>query len=263
MKKLYQNIILPTLILVIIFSINNTLASVGEGSTSALHPKQIDWEFDGFLGRTDKQSIQRGYQVYKEVCSACHSLKLFSYRNLRDIGFSEAETKQIASEYMVTDGPNDDGEMFERGALPSDHFVGPFANEQAARAANGGALPPDLSLIIKARHEGANYVYSLITGFANAPEEFHVTEGKYYNPYFEGRQIGMTPPLAEDGTVEYKDGTVATKEQMAMDVVNFLQFVSEPEMEQRKKIGVAVMIFLAILTILFAIAKKRIWKKLD
>lgn len=256
MKKLF-------LILAAIFSVNNVFASSEGSSTSAIHPKQIDWEFDGFLGRTDKQSIQRGYQVYKEVCSACHNLKLFSYRNLQDIGFSEAEVKQIAAEYMITDGPNDEGEMFERPALPSDRFVGPFANEQAARASNGGALPPDLSLIIKARHEGANYVYSLLTGFTNSPEEFHLNEGKFYNPYFEGRQISMTPPLADDGAIEYKDGTVATKEQMAMDVVNFLQFVAEPEMEQRKKMGVAVIIFLVILTILFAIAKKRIWKRLD
>lgn len=256
MKKL-------SLILTIIFSIDNAIASSEESPTSALHPKHIDWEFDGFLGRVDKQSVQRGYQVYKEVCSACHSLKLLSYRNLQDIGFSEAEVKQIASEYIVTDGPNDEGEMFERAALPSDRFVGPFANEQAARAANGGALPPDLSLIVKARHDGANYVYSLITGFTNAPEGFHLAEGKFYNPYFEGRQIGMTPPLADDGAVEYKDGTTATKEQMAMDVVNFLQFAAEPEMEQRKKMGIAVIIFLVILTILFAIAKKRIWKRLD
>lgn len=233
-----------------------------ESVTSALHPKKLDWEFEGFFGSFDKQSIQRGYQVYKEVCSACHSMNLVAYRNLQDIGFSEAEVKQIAAEYMVNDGPDDSGEMFERPALPSDRFVSPFANEQAARASNGGALPPDLSLIVKARHEGANYVYSLLTGFADAPEEFKINEGKYYNPYFAGRQISMSPPLPDDGTVEYKDGTVATREQMAIDVVNFLQFVAEPETESRKQMGVKAMVFLAIMTLLFAIAKKLVWRKI-
>ncbi len=230
--------------------------------TEALHPKKLDWEFDGFFGSFDRQSVQRGYQVYKEVCSACHSMRLVSYRNLQDIGFSEAEVKQIASEYLVNDGPDDSGEMFDRPALPSDRFASPFANEQAARAANGGALPPDLSLIAKARHEGPNYMYSLLTGFTDAPDDVKINEGKYYNPYFPGRQISMPPPLPDDGTVEYKDGTIATKEQMAIDVVNFLQFVAEPEMEHRKQMGVKAMAFLAIMTVLFAVAKKLVWRKL-
>ncbi len=249
------------LLISLIFVSNQAFANEAASPTSALHPKKLDWEFEGFFGRFDKQSIQRGYQVYKEVCSACHSLKLVAYRNLQDVGFSEAEVKQIASEYLVTDGPDDSGEMFERAALPSDRFVSPFANEQAARAANGGALPPDLSLIIKARHDGPNYVYSLLTGYAEAPDEFKMTEGKYYNPYFTGRQISMPPPLPDDGTVEYKDGTVATKEQMAIDVVNFLQFAAEPETEHRKSMGVRAMIFLGTLTLLFAIAKKLLWRK--
>lgn len=250
---------LAFLITTIIFSSQIAIAS--ESPTSALHPKNITWEFDGFFGRFDQASIQRGYQVYKEVCSACHSLKLLSYRNLEAAGFSEAEVKQIASEYTVTDGPNDQGEMFERPALPSDKFVGPYANEQASRAANNGAYPPDLSLIIKARDDGANYVYSILTGFTDPPEDFKMVDGKYYNPYFEGRQISMPPPLPDDGTVEFKDGTTATKEQMAMDIVNFLQFAAEPEMEERKKMGIRTMIFLIIMTILFFIAKKMIWKK--
>ncbi len=232
-----------------------------ESPTAAYHPKQLDWEFEGFFGSFDRQSIQRGYQVYKEVCSACHGVRLLAYRNLQEIGFSEAEVKQLASEYVVIDGPDDFGEMFERPALPSDRLVSPFANEQAARAANGGAYPVDLSLIIKARHQGANYVYSLLTGFAEAPEEFEMVEGKYYNPYFAGHQISMPSPLPDDGTVEYTDGTVATKEQMAIDVVNFLQFTAEPKMESRKQMGVKAMIFLAIMTILFAVAKKLVWKQ--
>jgi ubiquinol-cytochrome c reductase cytochrome c1 subunit len=245
----------------LVLTFTQALASEAESPTSAHHPKKLNWEFEGFFGRFDKQSIQRGYQVYKEVCASCHSLELVAYRNLQDVGFSENEVKQIAAEYMVNDGPDDSGEMFERPALPSDHFVSPFANEQAARAANGGALPPDLSLIIKARHDGPNYVYSLLTGFAEAPDDFKMTEGKYYNPYFTGRQISMPPPLADDGAVEYKDGTFATREQMAIDIVNFLQFAAEPETEHRKQMGVRAMIFLAIMTLLFAIAKKLLWRK--
>lgn len=248
-------------IILILFSGN---AVANESSpTSALHPKQITWEADGVFGHFDKASIQRGYKIYKEVCSSCHSMKLMAFRNLEQAGFSKAEVKQLASEYSVSDGPNDDGDMFSRPGLPSDYFISPFPNDNAARAANGGALPPDLSLIIKARHDGANYVYSILTGFQDAPLDFPLSEGKYYNPYFEGRQISMAPPLADDGVVEYKDGTYASREQMAVDVVNFLQFVAEPEMESRKKMGIRTIIFLAITTLLFVIAKRMIWKKVQ
>ena len=259
MKKLF-------LILSLILLPNLVLANEGEHdaanplSTSALHPKQMKWEFDNFFGRFDRASIQRGFQVYKEVCAACHSLKLVAYRDLAEVGFSTEEVKQIASEYSVTDGPNDDGEMFDRPGLPSDHFVGPYANEQAARSSNGGAYPPDLSLIIKARHDGANYVYSLIMGFADAPEGFHMNDGKNYNPYFEGRQISMPTPISDDGQVTYGDGTTATKEQMAIDVVNFLQWAAEPETEHRKKMGIRTMIFLGILLVVLVAAKKAVWK---
>jgi ubiquinol-cytochrome c reductase cytochrome c1 subunit len=232
-----------------------------ESPTAAHHPKQLKWEFDSFFGRFDRASVQRGYQVYREVCSACHGLKLVSYRNLAEIGFSEAEIKKIASEATVVDGPNDEGDMFDRAGLPSDKFVGPYPNEQAARAANGGAYPPDLSLIIKARGDGANYVYSLLTGYEEAPEEFVMTEGKHYNPYFEGRQISMPTPLADDLQVTYGDGTFATKEQMAQDVVNFLQWAAEPETEKRKKMGVRTMIFLGVLFVILLLAKKAVWKK--
>ena len=231
--------------------------------TVAHHPKQMKWEFDGFFGRFDRASAQRGFQIYKEVCSACHSLKLVSYRSLTDLGFSEDEVKQIASEASVSDGPNDDGDMFDRPGLPSDRFISPYANDNAARSVNGGALPPDLSLIIKARHEGANYVYSLLTGFTDAPDGFPMAEGKNYNPYFEGRQIAMPAPITDDGQVDYKDGTYATKEQMAIDIVNFLQWAAEPETEHRKKMGVRTMIFLAVLFVILLAAKKAVWKKLD
>lgn len=248
------------LVLLLALTISGEAIASSASPTSAHHPKKLDWEFEGFFGRFDKQSIQRGYQIYKEVCSSCHSMDLVAYRNLQQVGFSEDEVKQIASEYIVTDGPDDNGDMFDRPALPSDRFVAPFANEQAARASNGGAYPPDLSLIVKARADGANYVYSLLTGYVEAPEGFNLTEGKHYNPYFEGHQISMPAPLPDDLTVEYKDGTFASKEQMAIDVVNFLQFAAEPETENRKKMGIKVMAFLAIMTILFGIAKKLIWK---
>jgi ubiquinol-cytochrome c reductase cytochrome c1 subunit len=254
-----------------IFALSSSLAWANEGhgsgdaahATFALHPKQMKWEFDGFFGRFDRASAQRGFQIYKEVCAACHSLKLVSYRSLTDLGFSEDEVKQIASEASVIDGPNDDGEMFDRPGLPSDRFVSPYANDNAARSSNGGALPPDLSLIVKARHDGANYVYSLLTGFADAPEGFPMAEGKNYNPYFEGRQISMPAPIADDGQVDYKDGTVATKEQMVTDIVNFLQWAAEPETEHRKKMGVRTMIFLGALFVVLLAAKKAVWSKLD
>lgn len=242
----------------LVFFSSQALAA-GNSATSALRPKQLKWQFDGFFGSVDKQSAQRGYQIYKEVCASCHSMSLVAYRNLEQIGFSKEEVKQIAFEYTVIDGPNDEGEMFDRPALPSDRFVAPFENENAARAANGGAYPTDLSLIIKARPDGANYVYSLLTGFRDPPLDFHLTAGKYYNPYFEGRQISMPPPL-DDDAVEYQDGSYPSREQMAVDVVNFLQFASEPEMEHRKKMGIRTIVFLLITTLLFVISKKMIWR---
>lgn len=230
-------------------------------TTMAEHPKQMKWEFDGIFGSFDRASAQRGFQVYKEVCSACHSLDLVAFRNLTEIGFTGREVKQITSEYLIVDGPNDDGDMFDRPGLPSDHFTGPYDNEKAARASNGGAYPPDLSLIIKARHDGANYVYSLLTGFTEAPEHFPMAQGKSYNPYFEGRQISMPSPITDDEQVEYLDGTYATKEQMAIDVVNFLQWAAEPETERRKKMGIRTMIFLGVLFVILIAAKKAVWRQ--
>jgi ubiquinol-cytochrome c reductase cytochrome c1 subunit len=258
MKKIFLIfLLLPNLVLA------NTEYDLEETiiETKAHHPKQMKWEFDGVFGSVDRASAQRGYQVYKEICSACHSLRRVAYRNLTEIGFSEDEVKQIASEFLVSDGPNDDGEMFDRSGLPSDKFVGPYANEQAARSSNGGALPPDLSLIIKARHDGANYVYSLLTGFVDAPDNFPLASGKSYNPYFEGRQISMPAPITDDVQVDYRDGTYATKEQMVIDVTNFLQWAAEPEAEARKKMGVRTMIFLGILLIILIAAKRAVWKK--
>lgn len=230
-------------------------------STDNLAPKKMKWSFDGMFGSFDRTSIQRGFQVYKEVCSACHSLHLVAFRNLKDIGFSEAEAKEIAKNYNIPDGPNDSGEMFERPGILSDYFPGPYANEKAARASNNGAFPPDLSLMIRAREDGANYVYSLLTGFGQPPKDFNVQDGMHYNPYFPGMQIAMAAPLS-DGIVTYTDGTKATIDQMARDVVNFLQWTADPKMEKRKLTGVKVLLFLGIFTALFAIAKKRVWKKI-
>ena len=228
------------------------------------HPKQVAWSFDGFLGHFDRESIQRGFKVYKEVCSACHGIKHIAFRNLQDLGFTQAEIKSLAATYTIKDGPNDEGEMFDRPGRPSDYIPGPYANDKAARASNNGALPPDLSLIIKARHDGANYVYSLLTGFEQAPEGFTVGENMYYNPYFAGggKQLAMTPPLTKDGQVEYTDGVEPTVDQMSKDVVNFLQWAAEPEMEARKSLGVKVLVFFVFFTGIFFWAYKRVWRNI-
>lgn len=226
------------------------------------HPKQMDWAFDGAFGRFDKPSIQRGFQVYKEVCAACHSIKRVSFRQLGGIGFSEAELKSLAATYTVKDGPDDTGEMFERPGRLSDIIPGPYVNDNAGRAANNGALPPDFSLLVKARHDGANYIYSLLTGYGQTPPEgVSVPEGVHYNPYMDGGLIKMAMPLVEEG-VTYQDETKATIDQQTRDVVNFMQWAAEPEMEQRKSMGVKVMLFLGIMTIFFYLVKKRIWSNL-
>lgn len=237
-------------------------ATTAYASEDYLPPKPMKWPFDSPLGTFDRQSIQRGFQVYKEVCSACHSLKRIAFRNLTDIGFSEAEVKSLAASYSVQDGPNDEGEMFERPGRPSDYIPRPYANDKAARASNNGGLPPDLSLIIKAREHGANYLYSLLTGFVEPPKDFVVSENMYYNPYFMagGSQLLMAPPLTA-GQLTYADGTEATVEQMSKDVVNFLQWAAEPEMEQRKSIGVKAIIFVSVMSLLFIAAKRRIWRR--
>jgi ubiquinol-cytochrome c reductase cytochrome c1 subunit len=224
----------------------------------SLSPKKVVWPFEGLLGKFDKQSAQRGFQVYKEVCAPCHSMKHMAYRNLEEIGFSKEEVKEIASQYTLTDGPNNSGEMFERAALPSDRFVSPFPNEQASRYANNGAYPPDLSLIVKARPNGANYIFSLLTGYREPPKNFELTDGLYYNPYFPGKQIGMPQPLS-DAQVNYTDGTNPSIEQMSRDLVIFFQWSAEPEMEYRKSMGIKVLAFLLIFTVMFYIVNKRIW----
>ena len=212
----------------------NSSASYG-ASENISYPK-LDWSFKGITGTFDRPSQQRGLQVYKEVCSGCHGLRLLAYRNLQAIGYNDDEIKAFASENSVN-SINDDGEIVEREARPSDKFVSPYPNEQAARVANGGAYPPDLSLIVKARSDGANYLHALLTGYVDAPADQKIPDGMYYNKYYSGKLIGMPQPLYEDG-VEYADGTKATPDQMAKDVTAFLAWAAEPEMEDRKRLGI-------------------------
>jgi ubiquinol-cytochrome c reductase cytochrome c1 subunit len=238
------------------FGLGNAHASAAETA----HPHAQYWPFEGPLGTFDKPSIQRGLQVYREVCAACHSLKRVPFRTLENVGFSVDEVKALAAEYTLRDGPNDDGEMFDRAGRPSDAFPAPYANEKAARAVNNGAFPPDLSLIIKARHDGANYLHALLTGYRDAPHGIEVPAGAYYNPYFPGGIIKMPTPLVATDQVTYQDGTKASVDQMAYDVTNFLQWAAEPEMQERKSMGVRVSLFLALMSLVFYIAKRRIWR---
>lgn len=222
--------------------------------------KEVHWSFNGPFGGFDMAAAQRGFQVYKEVCASCHAMEYFRFRNLADLGYPEEQIKAIAAEYTVAGDPDDAGDPTERNALPKDPWPSPFANDNAARASNGGALPPDLSLIVKARHHGADYLYSLLTGYDEvAPADVSLGAGQYYNPWFAGGAIGMPAPLSDD-LVEYQDGTPATVDQMARDVTMFLTFVAEPNLPTRHLMGVRVMVFLSILTILFYLSMKRIWK---
>jgi len=194
----------------------------------------------------DAASIRRGHMVYTQVCASCHGLSRIAYRNLVDVCYSEAEAKAMAEDTDVMDGPNDEGEMFERPGKLSDYLPSPYPNEEAARFANNGAYPPDLSLIVKARHGGADYIFALLTGYKDVPAGIAARDTQYYNPYFSGGWIGMPPPLA-DGAVDYDDGTPATSTQMAKDVSVFLAWTSEPELDERKLAGIKVMVALTIM----------------
>lgn len=222
-------------------------------------PKQR-WDFEGISGTYDRAALQRGYQVYKEVCSACHGVKQLTYQDLMKIGLSKEAVKVLAAEHDFHD-INDEGQAVMRKGIPSDKIHFPFPNDKAARAANNGALPPDLSLITKARAGGPNYLYAILTGYCEAPASTKVSEGMHYNPYFSGRQIAMPPPLS-DGQVTYADGTKATVVQMSKDVVAFLSWAAEPEMEHRKQMGVKVLFYLFVLTFVLYLSKRKIWKKI-
>ena len=216
------------------------------------------WSFSGVFGTFDKASLQRGLQVYKQVCSGCHALDYVAYRNLEALGYNEDEIKALAAEYTKIDGPNDEGEMFERPARPADKFARPFPNDQAARYANGGALPPDLSQIVKARPNGSNYVMALLVGYEDPPTNVEPAIGQYYNKYFPGHLIAMPPPLYPDG-LTFDDGTPATVEQQAEDVTVFLTWASHPDMDERKTAGVMTILFLIVFTGLLYATKRKIW----
>lgn len=237
-------------------------ALAAEGETELKH---VEWSFDGPFGTFDRAQLQRGFQVYKEVCAACHGMKYMSYRNLGEPGgpeFPEAQVKAIAASYMVP-SLDENGEPSERPALPSDRFKSPFPNEVAARAANNGASPPDLSLMAKARHGGPDYIYSILTGYEEAPADVTLNAGMSYNKYFSGHQIGMPQPIVVDDQVTYSDGTKATIDQMARDVSAFLQWTAEPHQEARKSLGVKVIIFLLVLCVLFYFSYKRVWSDVE
>ncbi len=226
---------------------------------------KTDWSFKGLFGKFDRGELQRGYQVYTEVCSSCHSMKYVSYRNLAEKGgpeFTEAQAKAIAASFEVTDGPNADGEMFARPGKLSDKFVMPYENIKAAQAANGGAYPPDMSVLVKARSGGADYIYSLLQGYEDPPMGVTLDEGVYYNKYMYGNKIKMANPLSE-GLVEYSDGTDASVEQMSKDITTFLMWTAEPHLEARHQMGFKAIVYLIILTILVYFSMKRIWSRIE
>ena len=229
-----------------------------------LQPRDVKFQQDGPmgfspLGTFDRGQLQRGYQVYKEVCSACHSLHRIAFRNLGDLGFSPAEVKALAKQSEVPSIDDKTGEANTRKAIPADKIPGPFANETAARAANNNALPPDLSLITKAREDGEHYVYSLLTGYREAPKDWTVPDGLYYNPYFRSLNVAMPPPLSADGQITYSDGTKSTVDQNAKDVAAFLTWAAEPSLETRRRTGVGAVVFLLILTVLSYLSYQRVW----
>jgi ubiquinol-cytochrome c reductase cytochrome c1 subunit len=250
--------ILPIIILIIGFSTKLN-------SAEKVEYLKTDWSFKGPFGKFDRGALQRGYQVYTEVCASCHSMKYLSYRNLAEKGgpeFSEAQAKAIAASFEVKDGPNADGEMFTRPGKLSDKFVMPYDNVKAAQAANGGAYPPDMSVLVKARGGGVDYIYSLLQGYEDPPLGVTLDDGVYYNKYMYGNKIKM-PNQLSDGLVEYADGTKATVEQMSKDVTTFLMWSAEPHLESRHQMGFKSIVYLIILTILVYYSMKRVWSRVE
>ena len=260
------------------------LAGVATSALAQEHdtpqPPRLKWSFAGPFGKYDQAQLQRGFKIYKEVCSNCHSMEMLAYRNLADPGgpgYSAGQAETVASEAKIKDGPNDQGEMFERPGRLADHFPSPFANEQAARAANGGALPPDMSVLAKARtyergfpwfvfdmftqyqEQGPDYIAALLKGYEEAPKGFTLPPGAHYNKYFPGHALGMPPPLQE-GQVQFDDGSPTTLEQYSKDVAAFLMWTAEPHLVARKRMGLQVMVFLIVLAGMLYFTKKRVWK---
>jgi ubiquinol-cytochrome c reductase cytochrome b/c1 subunit len=277
-KKLVASIVAALLLAGGLLVGGNSVASA-EDAHGAPQPPRQKWSFAGPFGTYDRAQLQRGFKIYREVCQACHGLSMLSFRNLAEPGgpgFTKEQVEAIAAEYKVKDGPNDQGEMFERNGRPGDRFPANFANEQAARAANGGAYPPDMSVLAKARsyergfpwflidivgqyqEGGPDYITALLEGYKEAPAGFALPEGSNYNEYFPGHAIGMPQPL-QDGQVTYTDGAPATLRQYAKDVTAFLVWTAEPHMEARKRLGFQVMIFLLVLSGLLYFTKKKVW----
>ena len=234
-------------------------------SAESIDPIKVNWSFKELTGKFDRASLQRGFQVYKEVCASCHSMQYLSYRNLGEPGgpeFTQEEVKAIAASVEIEDGPDSQGEMFTRTGKPSDKFKSPYPNVEASTAANGGAYPPDMSVLVKARPGGADYMYSVLMGYEEPPAGMKLDDGVYYNKYMIGQKIKMASPLSE-GIVEYSDGTEATMDQMAKDVTTFLAWAAEPELEERHRVGFKVIIYLLLLTILVYLSMKKIWSRVD
>lgn len=281
MKRFFKKLaaVIPATAFATALSLGSAFAA-DEGETPHYplkKPKQTSWSFAGPLGHFDKGQLQRGLKVYTEVCAACHSLNLISYRNLEGLGYSEQQIKNYAAEYEVQDGPDEDGEMFDRPAGLTDRFVGPYANDKEAASANNGALPPDFSLLAKARapergfptfifdiftmyaENGPDYIYSLLTGYQDPPEGTEIGDGLYYNPYFvAGSALAMAPPLSDD-LVDYDDGTPQTADQYAKDVSAFMMWAAEPNLDERKQRGFIVILFLLVFAGLLYFTKKKVW----
>jgi ubiquinol-cytochrome c reductase cytochrome b/c1 subunit len=264
-------------------ALSSLTAQSAQAQIEAAAPPMQHWSFWGPFGQYDPQQLQRGFKIYREVCSVCHSLKLLSFRNLADPGgpgFTEAQAGAVASGFQVTDGPNDQGQMFKRPGKVADYFPPPFANDQAARAALGGGLPPDMSTLAKARtydegfprflidaftmyqEQGPDYIHALVNGYTKAPAGFALPPGTYYNEYFPGHALKMPPPL-RDGQVKYTDGTPATLDQYGRDVGAFLMWVAEPKLNERKRLGFQVLIYLTALTLLLYFTKKKVWHEVE
>ena len=257
MKKILNR----TLLILMFISISLNLKAM-ESNTKLL---QTNWSFKGIFGKFDRGELRRGYQVYSEVCSGCHSMSQLSYRNLYEKGgpeFSKDIAKGIAASHDINDGPNADGEMFTRPGRLSDKFAKPYPNVEAAKASNGGAYPPDMSVLAKARNGGAEYIYSLLQGYEEPPENYQLDDGVYFNKYMEGQQIKMPNVLSED-IVEYADGTKATVEQMSKDISVFLAWAAEPSLEARHKMGYKVILYLFILTLLVYFSMKKLWSRIE
>lgn len=282
MNKLLASIV--PFAMAVVIGVGPATASEEEGGTPHYpinKPRELDWSFAGPFGTYDKAQLQRGLKIYVESCSACHSMNLVAFRTLSDLGYSEAQIKTFAADYEVEDGPDGDGEMYSRPAVPSDHFVSPFPNPEAAAASNNGAAPPDFSLLAKARYvergfpqfvfdiftaygeSGPNYIYSLLTGYEEPPEHVEVAEGTHYNPYFVGGStLAMAAPLFDE-MVSYDDGSPETIDQYAQDVAAFMMWAAEPHMEARKQTGFMVILFLLIFSSLMYLTKRSIFSSKD